>query len=206
MAPGKDPTITGSEASTSLLLSLPHVTYLSAVAGNNYSAGKWEGRENAKEPGGPASGLPRSGERQRGHSRVRLAGSRASAGRGGGRPCRDKCQLFYGFGGEEGPSSCRWCEGCSCLCSEVWKPLCLLLKLSPLWECRITPQKAEGSSLSAMTAGLARRACRVPPDGRPSAALGEGDRRAPLPGSDGRCALTRLSLRAPTGRYLEIPV
>lgn len=48
----------------------PPVTYLSASAGDNYSAGKREGRENAKEPRSPASGLPHSAERQRGHSRV----------------------------------------------------------------------------------------------------------------------------------------
>ena len=65
----------------------PPVTYLSAMAGDNYSAGNGEGRENAKEPHGPASGLPHSGERQRGHSRVRPPGLRAMAGQGGRWPC-----------------------------------------------------------------------------------------------------------------------
>lgn len=66
----------------------PPVTYLSAMAGDNYSAGNRGGRENAKEPHSPALGLQRSAERQRGHSRVPLAISRASTGRGGRRPCR----------------------------------------------------------------------------------------------------------------------
>lgn len=49
------------------------VTYLSDMAGNNYSAGSWEARENAEEPCGPALALLHSGKRQRGHCRVWLA-------------------------------------------------------------------------------------------------------------------------------------
>lgn len=56
------------------------VTYLSAMAGDNYSAGNWEARENVKELYGPALGLLQSGERQRGHHRVWPAGSRVSSG------------------------------------------------------------------------------------------------------------------------------
>lgn len=64
--------------------SLPPVTYLPAMAGDNCGAGNWEGRENTKEPHSPALGLWRSGERQRGHGGVPLDGSVASTGRGAG--------------------------------------------------------------------------------------------------------------------------
>lgn len=90
------------------------VTYLSAVASNNYSAGNQEGKENAKEPHSPASGLLL-------HTGSRQGGTKVSPGwlqcwLRGERQCHAWWPPIDWF---TQPSLCSWCERCSCLCSEV---------------------------------------------------------------------------------------
>lgn len=124
------------------------VTYLSNMAGNNYSAGNWEARENAQEPRGPALGLLHSGKRQRRHCRIWQAvpgsaladGQMAVAVLGG--------QLWFH------PSGQSWIPAKSSPGSALMT-VCLFVKLSPLTlgECRMTPWKAEGSGVPAVSVG-----------------------------------------------------
>lgn len=107
------------------LLSLPPVTYLSAMACDNYSAGIWEGKENAK-------GALRS------HFESPVIWGRAErAWRGlpgrcwlrGHVPACERLS-FSPLWGEDGPSSCWWSLRSRNLCA---------YSLSPHRECRITP-------------------------------------------------------------------
>lgn len=129
------------------------VTYLSDMAGNNCSAGSWEARENPEEPCGPALALLHSGKRQRGHCRVWLAIPRSALANGQiAMPVLDG-QLWFQTSGQSWiPARAKSALG------SVLRTVCLFFKLSPLTlgECRITPWKAEGSGISAVSVGLAR--------------------------------------------------
>lgn len=115
------------------------VTYLSSMAGNNYSAGKWEARENAEEPCGPALGLLHSGKRQKGHCRVWLAvpGSALADGQMA-MPVLDGQLGFH-------PSGHSWvlalAGSAKSAPDSALRTVCLFFKLSPLTlgECRISP-------------------------------------------------------------------
>lgn len=168
------------------------------MVGNNYSAAKWEARANAEEPCGPALGLLHSGKRQRGHHGVWLEvpGSALAYGKW---PCL--C-LMSPLWAELAPCSCRQCKECSWLCSEH---CVLFFKLSPLTlgECRITPWKAEGSGVPAVSVGLAR----VPLTSLPNAGCAE----SVMSFCQAQLAAVHvpgigLSPRAPEGRCSEIPV
>lgn len=182
-------------------LSAP-VTYLSAMAGDNYSAGNWEARENAKEVYGPALGLLHSGERQRGHCRVWLAGSRVSFGWWANvHACAWWARVVSPLWAELGPCLCRQCDECSWLSSES---VCLFFKLNPLplGECRISPWKSEGSGPS-MSLGLARVSLTFLPN--------SGCVKSVMSFCEAQLAAVYvpcigLSPRAPQGRCSEIPV
>lgn len=130
------------------------VTYLSNMAGNNYSAGNWEAREKAEEPCGPALDLLHSGKRQRGHCRVWQAIPGWALADGQMAILVLDEQLWFH------PSGHGWVPAhggnVNSAPGSALMTVCLFFKLSPFGECKITPWKAEGSGVPAVSLGLAR--------------------------------------------------